>query len=95
MLWPWNWFREILWSLESLRRGQEEIMGRLEEFNAILARIDTATTDIATKINDLLAQIAAGGLTDAEEQTVIAQITEQTERLEGIAHDPADPVPEV
>ncbi len=68
-------------------------MATKTEFDALVAAIDAETTRIGNKIQDLLAQIAAGGLTPAEEQAALDAIGAAAERLKLVGADPAAPVP--
>ncbi len=45
------------------------------------------------KLDDLVSKLAAGGMTDAEEQTVLDALTAESDRLKGIGVDPANPIP--
>jgi ABC-type transporter Mla subunit MlaD len=77
----------------SINRKARKIMALQQEFLDVLKRIDDATTAIGERIQKLLDQLAAGGLTSDEEAAVLAQAKAQAEKLEGIAADPNNPVP--
>lgn len=70
-------------------------MAKLEDINELLSRIDHATDAIAKKLKDLADALAAGGLTAAEEEGVIAALRTEADKLEGLAKDPENPIPEV
>ena len=52
----------------------EKLLATLADFTAKLDAIDTTVTAIKAEIADLKTQIAAGGLTAAEEATVLARL---------------------
>ena len=82
-------------SIQTLIKGQEKIMSILDDFNATLGRIDAATTLIGANILALLALLAAGGLSPAEEAAILARIGVQATTLEQVAADSASPVPPI
>jgi hypothetical protein len=84
---------EIKSLLVELKEQGVLIVATLADFQNALTRIDTATTEIAADIQRLLDKIAAGGLTDAEEATVLDQIGALATRLEGIGASVENPVP--
>lgn len=68
-------------------------MALQQEFLDVLKRIDDATTAIGVKIQKLLDQLAAGGMTADEEASVLQQAKDEAAKLEGLAADPTNPVP--
>jgi hypothetical protein len=68
-------------------------MATRDDFTAVLAAIDVETTRIGVKIQSLIDQIAAGGLSPTEEQSVLTAIGAAAARLTLIGADSADPVP--
>lgn len=78
-----------------LRQHQMEIriMATLTTFAELLAAIDAETTRIGVKIQTLIDQLAAGGLSAEDEATVLAGLGAAADKLKGIGVDPADPVP--
>jgi hypothetical protein len=66
----------------------EQIMSRLDDFQAALSSIDAETTRIGNKINDLVSQLQRTDLTDAQEADVLNQLTAATDRLKAIGADP-------
>lgn len=63
-----------------------------EELQAQIAALNTATNDVA----DLIQRLAGGiknSMSDEELATVKAGFTAVTERLRGLAQDPANPTP--
>jgi len=70
-------------------------MARPQSWNDLLAAFDAETTRIATKIQALLDQIAAGGMTAEEETAVQADLQAQVDRLKAIGTDPTEPIPPV
>lgn len=63
------------------------------QFDAVLAEIDTETTRIATRVQELLDQIKGGGMSETDEDAAFAEATRLVGRLKGIAVDPENPVP--
>lgn len=68
------------------------VMNNLEQFNAVLGRIDDATTNIAADIRNLKDQIGTG-LTQEEVNQLKNQLEQKASQLEQIAADTEDPVP--
>ena len=62
------------------------------ELVAAIAAIDTATNDVAKRIADLSAQITTQ-MTPDDVASVVAQLNTEASKLEGIAANPAQPVP--
>jgi predicted RecB family endonuclease len=58
----------------------------------VLAKIDTATNDVAAELKKLAGQIGTG-MTQAEVDTLVTQLQAKADTLEGLAADPANPVP--
>jgi len=69
-------------------------MATLEQFEAALARIDTATTNIANQLTELRDQIAGAGLPAEQEATVLTRLTSLATQLESMAQTPENPTPE-
>ncbi len=61
---------------------------------AAMARIDAATSVIAQRIADLAGQIGTG-MSPEDVATVVSGLQAEADRLEGMASDPANPVPDV
>jgi hypothetical protein len=57
-----------------------------------LAAVDKATNDVAARVTTLAGQIGTG-MTQAEVDSVVAQLNTEATKLEGIAADPNQPVP--
>lgn len=79
--------------LDRIQQKMETTMAQLQNFKDLLAAVDAETTRISDKITDLVAQLAAGGMTDAQEAEVLAGLTAAADRLKTIGADPADPIP--
>lgn len=78
---------------DCLKRKVNYLMKTAEEFRTAIKAIDTETTRIADKIDELMERLDAGGLTTEEEEEIHAELSGVTERLRAIGHDPNDPVP--
>jgi len=70
-------------------------MARPVSWDALLAAFDGETTRIANKIQRLLDQIIAGGMTELEEDEVQASLQAQVDRLKLVGADPVEPIPPV
>lgn len=62
-----------------------------EKFSEVLARIDAATTQIATNIRALKDKIAGQGLSPEAEAQILSALEAEATKLEGMASDPANP----
>lgn len=75
----------------------QKIMSLQEDFQAVINRIDAATSKIAAKIMLLAEQIKGKGLSAADESAFLLAFQEEAAKLEGIgATDTvpvADPIP--
>lgn len=85
----------------------ENLMKTLQEFKDKLAEADAQTNAIgdevariAAVIDELVAKLAAGGLTEAEEAEIFSGITDQADKLrttketlQGVGKDPEPPTP--
>lgn len=76
-----------------LTQVKEIVMATAEQFTAGFARLDAATTAVATLIRDLIAKQQAGGMTAAEEDAAQARLLAAADALEAMAASPTDPVP--
>jgi hypothetical protein len=65
-----------------------------DQYAAAIKAIDDETTRIGTKVEELVAKLAAGGMDKAEEAAHLAQLDALGKRMKTIAADPTDPVPE-
>lgn len=54
--------------------------------------LDKATNDVAAEISDLTSQISTG-MTQADVDSVVTRLNAASEKLEGLASNPANPVP--
>ncbi len=79
--------------LDEYQGKVEKAMATSKDFLDLLAAMDAETTRIATKLDELLAKLQAGGMTDAEEAAVFAAATALSDRLKVIGTDPATPIP--
>lgn len=71
----------------------ETLMAKLQDFKDLLAAVDAETTRIATKIDELLDKLRNGGMTEEEEAEALTDLSNLSERLKTIGHDPTDPIP--
>ncbi len=80
-------------AVDRIQTKLETIMAKLQDFKDLLAAVDAETTRIALKIDELVGKLNAGGMTEAEEAEVLAQLSAHAAQLKAIGHDPNDPVP--
>ncbi len=88
-----HWLKEIEDRIDRIQFKLEAALATAQQFTDVLKAIDTETTRIATKVQELLDKISAGGMTPAEEQVALDAATAELDRLKTIAADPANPVP--
>lgn len=62
-------------------------MATLEQFQGILTRIDSATTNIASDLRGLKDQIAGQGLPSDVEEEILSQLEAKAVALESIARE--------
>lgn len=70
-------------------------MAKADDFKNLVTEIDAETTRIATRIDELVAKLQAGGMTEEEEAEVLNSLTATSNRLKSIGHDPNAPIPPV
>lgn len=59
-------------------------MATQADFDSRFTRMDAATAAIQTEINNLKAQISAGGLTAAQEDAIVATLDSKVAALEAL-----------
>jgi hypothetical protein len=77
------WPVEVIRILRKIHHQGVKIMAAVDDLKAILARIDTATTNIAQDITDIKAKIGTG-MTDAEVADVQAGLEAAASKLEAL-----------
>ncbi len=88
-----SYLKAVSRAIDELQTKMEKLMNTAQDFLNALADIDAETTRIATKWEEFVAKLDAGGLTDAEESTVLDEMRAAAARLKTIAADPTNPVP--
>lgn len=72
-------------------------MATKEQFDAVVARLNTATSAAGAKIQELKGQLttalADAGVLGADEQAILDQLGATADALEAMAQDPDNPVP--
>jgi dissimilatory sulfite reductase (desulfoviridin) alpha/beta subunit len=86
--------KQILRYLDQIREGIAILMASQEEFDTVLQRIDSATTNIAGDLTALRDLVATMGLNAEQETAIVTALSAAADKLEGIAADPEQPVPE-
>lgn len=66
-------------------------MATLQQFQDELAKLDAATTAIATTLEDLKAQITNAGISAADEDAIVATLDAAITKLQGLGTPPAAP----
>jgi len=79
--------------LDHIQQKMETMMATLQNFKDLLAAVDAETNRIAAKIQALVDQLSAGGMSDAEEAEALAGLSAVADRLKTIRADPSNPVP--
>lgn len=87
--------RQIESALDRIQQKTEQAMASLQSFKDLLAAVDVETNRIAAKIDELVAKLEAGGMTEAEEEEALAGLSATADRLKTIGANPADPIPPV
>jgi type II secretory pathway component PulM len=80
--------------LKNQGRLIQTIMANLQDFKDLLTRVDVATNNIAADLVRLADQIAAGGLSSADEAEISAALKLAAEKLEAVAAVNPEPEPE-
>ncbi len=68
-------------------------MANLQDFKDALAKVDAETTRIGDYIKQLVDQLKAGGMTDAQEAEALAGLTAAADRLKAVGTSVEEPVP--
>ncbi len=63
-----------------------------QKLSDVLAALDKATNDIGARIDALTAKIGTG-MSQADVDAVVSSLQAEVTRLNGLAADPANPVP--
>lgn len=85
--------KEILSAIHTTNHHLSEIhMAVSQAVQDVLAKLDKATNDIGAKLDALKGQINTG-MSQADVDSVVSQIGAEADKLEGLASDPANPVP--
>lgn len=79
--------------IKSIHSKTVNIMADIQQFEAALNRIDTATTNIANQLRDLKDQLANQGLPSDVENTVLARLEAAATQLEAVGQSVENPVP--
>jgi uncharacterized coiled-coil DUF342 family protein len=77
----------------SIKLIHKEMAQTQEQWEAVLTRIDTATTNIANQLRDLKEQLENQGLPADVEQQVFSRLETAANQLEQVGASPENPVP--
>ena len=69
----------------------DKIMGQFEDFTAALDKLDTDIAAVATELASIVNQTPAGALTAEQAASLLARITSEQTKLEGLVVPPATP----
>lgn len=70
-------------------------MATAQDFRTLLTGINTETDRIAAKIQEIMDKVSSSGLSGAEEQEILGDLTAVRDRLSTIGKDAAEPIPPV
>ena len=84
---------EVLELLNKIIKQNTKMAASIEQFESALARIDTATTNIAVQLRDLKDQIANQGLSADVESQVLSRLETAATQLEAVGTSVENPVP--
>jgi len=82
-----------LWYLFIIHNRQEKIMASFENFQELVSAFNVETSRLGDLLQELLAKLAAGGLTADQEAAVFADLTAVRTRLAVLGTNPSDPIP--
>ena len=68
------------------------IMAQFEDVKALIAAINEATNVLAAKLQALIDQINAGGMTAGQEAEIVADLESVKSALQALGADPESPV---
>jgi len=85
---------KVLKELKRITLKLNTMAATIEQFEAALQRIDTATTGIAEQIRDLQDQITDAGLSAEQETNVLGRLDTIASSLENMGKDVNNPTPE-
>ena len=86
-------FKGYLARLRRLETNTETLMTLMQETRDLLARIDTATTAIAARLQTVIQKITELELEAADEAEIVGILTPMVQQLEALGHDPENPIP--
>lgn len=79
--------------LRELTIWRQSVMATLEQYDAALTKIESATTDIGNRIKDLEDSIKNMGLTAEQEDTLLTRLSGLGDSLVAMGKKPENPVP--
>lgn len=86
---------DVLNLLRAIYAQGEKIMALVDDLKAGIAELDAETTNVATRIDALIAKLTAESLTPEQKAEVLASLGAETARLKTLAADPVVVVPPV
>lgn len=81
------YLHQIEKTLDSCLVKGNELMALVDTMRAKFIEIDQETTRIGLKIDELVAKLAAGGMTEEQEAEVLASLTSHADRLKQVGTD--------
>jgi len=85
--------KQIESALDRIQQKADKAMATLQSFKDLLTAVDAETNRIAAKIDELVAKLEAGGMSEAEEAEALEGLSAVAERLKTIGANAADPIP--
>jgi len=86
-------FRGYLAKLRRIEANTETLMALTQETRDLLVRLDAATTAVAARIETAIVKIQELELEAADEAEIVGILQPTVATLEGLAHNPENPVP--
>lgn len=83
----------VLNELRAIKAQGVQIMGALENANAAIAKLSTATTAVGNELKRLRDLLASGGLTAEQETAVFDQMNALSDSLIAMAPSAENPIP--
>ncbi len=86
-------FGIIQTQLTELKAQGNKLMALVDDLKTAIAELDAETTNVATRIDALIAKLTSQSLTPEQKTEVLAQLAGETARLKTLAADPIIVVP--
>ncbi len=88
-----QYFLDVEKTLDRCLSKGDLFMAKLHDFKTLLIDVEAETTRLGTRIDELLAKLEAGGMTEEEEAEVFDGFKAVSTRMKGIGVNPDQPIP--